>query len=89
MTTFFSPQLILQKTNGYFHSKLSFSEVPEGIQHFSGGGGGGGGGGSNILQGGRGSNCLSPIETNMACDFPGGGGVRTPIPPSGSAHGKN
>ena len=76
MTTFFSPQLILLKTNGYFHSKLSFSEVPEGIQHFSGGGGvqtfyrGGGGG----------SNCLSPIETNITCDFPGGG-VRTPIPP--------
>ena len=44
--------------------------------------------GSNIFQGGgsnyfqEGSNCLSPIETNIACDFPGmGGGVRTPIPP--------
>ena len=36
---FFSHQLILQKTNGYFHRKLSFTEVPEGIQHFSGGGG--------------------------------------------------
>ena len=47
---FFGPQLILQKTNGYFHRKLSFSEVPEGIKHFSGGGGGG----SNYFQGGGG-----------------------------------
>ena len=43
---FLGPQLILQKTNGYFHRKLSFSEVPEGIKHFSGGGG------SNYSQGG-------------------------------------
>ena len=28
MTRFFSPQLILQKSNGYFLRKLSFSEVP-------------------------------------------------------------
>ena len=27
------------------------------------------------------------IETHITCDFPGGGGVRTPYPPpSGSAH---
>ena len=38
---------------------------------------------SNFFQGG--SNCLFPIETHMTCDFPGGGGVRTPCPPSGSA----
>ena len=31
-----------------------------------------------------GSNCLYPIETQITCDFPGGG-VRTPWPPSGSA----
>ena len=79
MTTFFCPQL-LQKTNGYFHRKLSFSEVPEEIEHFSGGGGGG----PTISRGG--SNCLSPIETNITCDFPGGG--PDPYPPSGSAHGK-
>ena len=45
----FSPQLILQKTNGYFQRK-SFSKVPErcpaffrgeGVQVFPGGGGGG------------------------------------------------
>ena len=26
------------------------------------------------------------IETHITCDFPGGGGGRTPYPPSGSAH---
>ena len=39
---FSSPQLILQKSNGYFQRKLSFSKVQEGVQHFPGGGGGGG-----------------------------------------------
>ena len=29
---------------------------------------------------------LISIETNITCDFPGGGGFRPPIPPSGSAH---
>ena len=38
MTTFFlSPQLILQKSNGYFQRKLSFFKVPEVVQHFPGG----------------------------------------------------
>ena len=32
-----------------------------------------------------GSNCLFPIETHITCDFPGGGGVWTPCPPSGIA----
>ena len=47
--------------------------------------------GSNIFQGGPtfsrggGSNCLFPIKTHITCDFPGGGGVRTPCPPSGSS----
>ena len=73
---FFSPQLILLKSNGLFRRKLSFFKVPEGVQHFPGGvhlfpGGGGG------------SNCLFPIETHITCNFPGG--VRTPCPPSGSA----
>ena len=46
------------------------------------------GGGPTISRGGGGgSNCLSPIETNITCDFTGGGG-RDPYPPSGSAHGK-
>ena len=44
---FFSPQLILLKSNGLFRRKLSFFKVPEGVQHFPGGvhlfpGGGGG-----------------------------------------------
>ena len=37
---FFSPQLILLKSNGQFRRKLSFFKVPEGVQHFPGGGGG-------------------------------------------------
>ena len=82
MTTFFSPQLILLKTNGYFRRKLSFSEVPEGIKDFPGGGGGG-----QLFPGwGGGSNCLLPIETDITCDFLGG--CPDPCPPSGSAHGK-
>ena len=40
----FSPQLILQKSNGQFQRNLSFFKVPEGVQHFSGG--------SNFFQGG-------------------------------------
>ena len=44
---FFSPKLILQKSNGQFQRNLSFLKVPEGVQHFPGGvqlfpGGGGG-----------------------------------------------
>ena len=31
-----------------------------------------GGGGSNIFHWGRGFNCLFPIVTHIACDFPGG-----------------
>ena len=66
---FFSPQLILQKSNGQFQRNLSFYKVSEGVQHFPGGGG---------------SNCLFPIETHIACEYPGG--VRTSCPPpSGSA----
>ena len=58
---------------------VSFFKVPVGVQHFPGG--------SIFFQGGMGSNCLFPIETHITCDFPGGGGggVRTPCPPSGSA----
>ena len=31
---FFSPQLILQKSNGQFQSNLSCFKVPEGVQQF-------------------------------------------------------
>ena len=67
---FFSPQLILQKSNGQFQRNLSFFKVLEGVQ----------------LIPGRGSNCLFPIETHITCAFPGGGGGPDPLsPPSGSA----
>ena len=48
-----------------------------------------GGEGPNFSRGGggRGGNCLLPIETQITCDFPGGG-VRSTRPlPSGSALG--
>ena len=48
--SFFSPQLILQKSNGQFQRNLSFFKVPEGVQHFTGGGGGEGG--PNLFPGG-------------------------------------
>ena len=44
---YFSPQLILQKSNGQFQRNLSFFKVPEAVQHFPGGGGE-----SNFFQGG-------------------------------------
>ena len=37
---FFSPQLILQKSNGQFQRNILFFKAPEGAQHFPGGGGG-------------------------------------------------
>ena len=43
---------------------------------------GGGGGGSRVQ-------VLISIEIHITCDFPGGGGVRTPYHPLGSAHGLN
>ena len=74
-TFFFSPQLILQKSNGQFQRNISFFKVPEGAHRFPGGW-------SNFFLGG--SNCLFPIETNITCDFCRG--VRTPCPlPCGSA----
>ena len=68
---FFSPQLILQKSNGQFQRNLSFFKVPEGVNIFQGG--------VQLFPGGGGSNCLFPIETNITCDFPGGSGP--PVPP--------
>ena len=64
---FLGPQLILQKTNVTFIENYHFPRFQRGSNIFQGGGvqlfpGGGGG-----------SNCLSPIETNITCDFPGGG----------------
>ena len=71
-----------------FKEIYHFSRFQRGSNIFQGGGGGGGGGGGPSFSrggGGGGSNCLFPIETHITCDFPGGGGVPTPCPPSGSA----
>ena len=72
---FFSPQLILQNSSGYFQRKLSFSKVPVGVDHFPG---------VQLFPDGGGSNCLFPIETHITCDFPGSGPPASPTP-SGSA----
>ena len=74
--SFFSPQLILQNSSGYFQRKLSFSKVPVGVDHFPG---------VQLFPDGGGSNCLFPIETHITCDFPGSGPPASPTP-SGSAH---
>ena len=72
---FFSPQLILQKSNGQFQRNLSFFKVPERVQHFARA--------VQLFPGG--SDCLFPIETHITCNFPGGGGSGPPVPTSGSA----
>ena len=61
---FFSPQLILQTSNGQFQGNLSFFKVPEGVQHFPGRG-------VQLIPGG-GVQLLIPY-THITCDFPGGG----------------
>ena len=63
---FFSPQLILHKSSGYFQRKLLFAKVSVGVDFFQGGGG------SNFIQGGGGTIAFSLIETHITCDFPGG-----------------
>ena len=66
---FFSPQLILQKSNGQFQRNLSFFDVPEGVQHFQGG--------SNIFKGGGEG---GPTFSRGVQLFPGGRGVQLLIP---------
>ena len=74
---FFIPQFILQKSNGLISKKTIIFQGSRGVVTFSRGGGGW----SNFFQ--VGSNCLFPIEINIACDFPGGGvgGGQDPCPP--------
>ena len=69
---FFSPQLILQKSNGQFQRNLSFFKVPEKVQHFPGGG-------PTFFQGV--SNCLFPIETHILVIFQRGPAPMSPHPP--------
>ena len=53
--------------------------VPGEVQHFPGGP-------TFSRGGGGGSNCLFPIETNITCDFPGGGGCRDFLSPPLDPH---
>ena len=83
---FFSPQLILQKSNGQFQRNLSFFKVQgskEGSAFSGGGGGGGGGRGSNFFQG-EGVQLLNP-DINPYNLWFSRGGSGPPVPPSGSA----
>ena len=83
---FFSPQLILQLTEGvqwfYYRENDTFSRIQRGSNIFRGGGGGGGGGGSNFFQGGPNAKFY---RTHITCDFPGWGPDHLSLP-SGSAH---
>ena len=60
-----------------YKEKYHFSRFRRGSKFFPGG--------SNFFQGGWGSNCKFPIETQITCDFPGEG--PDSLPPSGSALG--
>ena len=64
---------MIQKVNFKESKKASIFQGSSGGPTFSRG--------YQLFQRGGGSNCLFPIETHITCDFPGGGGVRTPIPP--------
>ena len=64
---FFSPQLILHKSNGQFQRNLSFFKVPEGVQHFPGGGGG-----VQLFPGGGGVQLLFPYRNPYNMIFQGG-----------------
>ena len=83
LSVLFSPQLILQFTEGgpmvllLRKLYLYFTKDLEGVHYFRGGGcqtfSRGGGGGVKML---------ISLETHVrTCYFPGGGGVRTPYPP--------
>ena len=87
LSVLFSPQLILQFTEGiqWFvllrKLYLYFTKDPEGVHYFPGGGV------ANFFQGG-GVQMLISLETHVrTCYFPGGG-VPDPLSPSGSAHGQ-
>ena len=69
-TCFFSHQLNLR----FFLKKTIIFQDSRDAPTFSGGGGG------QTLPGGGGGGCQS-IRIQITCDFPGGGGVRTPFPP--------
>ena len=86
LSVLFSPQLILQFTEGGLmvlwlrRLYLYFTKDPEGVLYFPGGGV------SNFFQG-VGVQMLISLETHVrTCYFPGG--CPDPLSPSGSAHGQ-
>ena len=77
-TSLFSPQLNLQKSNGFFSKKNIMFQDSRGVQHFRGVVqlfGGGGGGGVQLL--------IPYKNPNNLCFSRG---VGPPVPPSGSSH---
>ena len=76
----------------FFFSLVKFTAVKWLIQkkyHFQGSGGGPNfsRGGPTFSRGGGESNCLFPLETQITCDFPrGGGGGPQPLPPPLDPH---
>ena len=89
LTTFFSLFLVLSfiyslqmGSNSFISKQYCFEVLLQRKLYFSKDPGG-----SNFFQQGGGVHILISIETHIAFDFPrGGGGVRSPYPPSGSAH---
>ena len=71
---FFTPQLILQKSNGQFQRNLSFFKAPDGVQFFPG---------VQLFPGGV--QLLIPYRNPFNLWFSRGG--PDPLPPSGSALG--
>ena len=75
---FFSPQLILQFTEGvqwFITEKTILFQGSRGSPTFSGGGGGG-----PASSGGGGVQMLISIEPHITCDFPGGPDLLSPPP---------
>ena len=74
---FFSPQLIIQKSNGQFQRNLSFSRFQRGSIIFQGGG-------VQLFPGGGGVHLLIPYRNPYNLWF--SRGVRTPCPPPLDPH---
>ena len=79
LTTFFLVHSLFYRSQMVNFKEIYNFQGSRGVQHFAEVGGGS----PTFFQ--ERSNCFFSIETHISCDFPGGGGVRTPCPLSGSA----